>query len=102
MSLSIRMNGIIIELEGEWDEQIPEEPGFFHFNPKNNEMLSINGCCFHIEAIEVKDDEDGIQEPVHEHNTDILDGLWRVDNVKFETIDIDGRECVMYILPAER
>ena len=102
MSLAIRMNGIIIEWDGEWEEQVPEEPGFFHFKAKNNEMLSINGCSFHIEAVEVKDDEEGIQQPVHSHNEDILNGLWIVDGVKFDTIEIDGRDCVMYMIPAER
>jgi len=100
MSIKISFGGLEpAELAGEWEET---EPGAFHFHPHYGNMLGINGCSFHIEAIEVEDDDQGTQQPVHSHNEDILDGLWRVDNVSFETVEIEGRTCVMYVIPAER
>jgi len=65
-------------------------------------VISINDCRMHVEAIPVRDDEDGHQQGLDITSASRLDALSAEFGVTgFDTITIDGQPYVLVITPFE-
>jgi hypothetical protein len=105
--LKISSGSIDIELQGSWQEELPDYPGRFWFRAHPDATTYMCGCPMHICALEVhRPDTDGIQMPVNMDLEKELDSLWAVHEpdggLCTSTItDSQGkeREVVIYITP---
>ena len=64
--------------------------------------IKINGLYMHLEAIAVTTNDDGIHEAVDPCREDDLAALENAEDTAFRTIEIMGREYVIYATPFGR
>jgi len=64
--------------------------------------ITVAGVDMHLEALEVTTDEFGVHEAVYSERTSLIRDLEDHEGTAFQTVEIEGREYILYAVPHGR